>query len=151
MGSADLPEPAATRQQNLYTCRSSAPYLSSVMLCCAQRVSAKLRVASKFYSVPLSLNDEELRRQIVWHSKILSVSWLGRRNVAARRCANIPRSANSGKSADPIWQRDSSHFKICIAMRRAILKIKKGLAYLSLDLICDLKENLTNFFVRMHL
>jgi hypothetical protein len=26
MGSADLPEPAATCQQNLYTCCNSAPY-----------------------------------------------------------------------------------------------------------------------------
>jgi hypothetical protein len=44
MRSADLPEPEATREQNLYTCRSSAPYLSSVTLiyAYARRVSVKI-------------------------------------------------------------------------------------------------------------
>jgi hypothetical protein len=42
MGSADLPEPAATCQQNSYACRSSAPYSSSVTLIYARRVSVKL-------------------------------------------------------------------------------------------------------------
>jgi hypothetical protein len=58
MGSADLPEPAAARQQNSYAFRSSALYSSSVTLLYARRVSAKLRAASMFYSIPLSLCDD---------------------------------------------------------------------------------------------
>jgi hypothetical protein len=38
----DLPEPAATRQQNSYTCYSSAPYSSSITLIYARRLSLKL-------------------------------------------------------------------------------------------------------------
>jgi hypothetical protein len=42
MRSADLSEPAATRQQNLYTCHSSAPYSLSVTLIYVLQVSVKL-------------------------------------------------------------------------------------------------------------
>jgi hypothetical protein len=41
-GSPDLPEPAAARRQNSYTCRSTASYSSSVTLIYAKRESAKL-------------------------------------------------------------------------------------------------------------
>jgi hypothetical protein len=54
--STDLPEPAAIRQQNSYTHRSSVPYQSSVMLRYAKRISTKLHAASMFYSIPLSLS-----------------------------------------------------------------------------------------------
>jgi hypothetical protein len=47
-------------------------------------------------------------------------------------------AAGSGKSADPILHRESPLLKYHIAMRWSILKIKDGLAYLSLDLIYDL-------------
>jgi hypothetical protein len=46
-------------------------------------------------------------------------------------------AAGSGKSVDPILHREPPLLKT-VAKRWAILKIKEGLAYLSLDLVYDL-------------
>jgi hypothetical protein len=48
-------------------------------------------------------------------------------------------AGGAGKSGEPILNRGTLTLKI-VAMRRAILKMKEGLAHLSLDLIYDLKE-----------
>jgi hypothetical protein len=50
-------------------------------------------------------------------------------------------AAGSRKSADPILDREPPLLKNR-ALQWAILKIKEGLEYLSLDLIYDLKDNL---------
>jgi hypothetical protein len=102
MGSADLPESAATVHISKIGLRVTAVRrnLSSVMLHYVRYVSTKLHEASIFYSVPLrlsdvqthhayiSVTDNKLRRKIEWQSKILSISWLpvGGRNVAAWHC-----------------------------------------------------------------
>jgi membrane-bound inhibitor of C-type lysozyme len=58
MESADLPEAAATLQQNLYMYHSGARYSSSVMLIYVWWVSTKQRVAAMFYRMPLSISDD---------------------------------------------------------------------------------------------
>jgi hypothetical protein len=71
-----------------------------------------------------------------------------RRTAATHiRCGR--ETGGSGKLADPVLHREPSHTKI-LAMRRAILKIKAGLAYLSLDLTYMIsRDTLKYFIVRM--
>jgi hypothetical protein len=52
MGSADLPEAAATRQQNLYAVSQGCAVFVFV------RVSAKQHAALMFYREPLSFSDD---------------------------------------------------------------------------------------------
>jgi hypothetical protein len=75
----------------------------------------------------IGVTDDELRRNIAWRNKILSVSWLGGRNVAAWRCMKIKTRRRVlrilANQLIPFYI-GSPLFEKIVAMRRAIFKIK---------------------------
>jgi hypothetical protein len=132
MRSADFPEPAATYQQNLFMCRSSAPYLSSVTLIYARPVSVKLNCG--IHVLQRQAKPECWRKPIVRILAWWTDNYVSKWHDAVKFCHTAI------KSADPILHWESFLLKKCSdATGNFKNQSGVGIPYCSSDLIYHLK------------